>query len=467
MATYSPHPRSQLDCLLVSLPDSNSRYPYLGITSMASVLSQRGIKVEILDTTALSLSSTNAISKYIVTKNPRIVGISVMSMTLRYAYDLVQALKKTLPDCVVVVGGAHINADHEIIVPMGVRYGFRGECDYAFADFCEKVLGGGNPEDIPGLVVNIQGDLTVNRPAIVDDLNTLPMPAYDLLPISKYYSPSTSAKTISMISSRGCPYDCVFCSKLERTKYRYVNSSLVLDQIEDLVEKYDIGWIEFVDEIFTLNKQRITELCEGLINRKIPVRWGAGTRADMVDRQLLSLMKNAGCRKLSFGVETGSEEMRFAIKKKITNEQYLEAIRLCKELGIISSGCMIFGHPGETENDMHETINFAKTSGLDFSNFVKMVPIPNSELFEIAKKEGSVAADVWTRFMLGEIRQFIYTPAGVDPRVVHKIYKRAWYKVYFTPRTFINNFHNLMNPKFLLRSAKAFAVRATGQTYKR
>jgi len=252
-----------LDCLLLNPPDDFSRYPYLGLCLLAAVLRKRGIRVEILDSAALGYSMLDVV-KHIKRKRPRIIGIGVMSMMLRFCYQLIQGIKESYPEGIIVVGGAHVNADVDILTTMNVRYGFRGECEYEFANFCEQIIGGQTPKPMPGLIINDHGNISASEPQVVSDLDTLPMLAYDLLPLGKYYSPSTNLKTISFISSRGCPYNCVYCSKLQRVRYRHLSTDKILDQLEVLVREYGMQWIEFVDEIFTLDRNRVVELCQGI-----------------------------------------------------------------------------------------------------------------------------------------------------------------------------------------------------------
>lgn len=455
-----------LDCLLLNPSDDFSRYPYLGLCLLAAVLRERGIRVEILDSAALGYSMPDVI-EHIKKRKPRIIGITTMSMMLHFCYQLIQGIKESYPEGIIVVGGAHIDADVDILAPMNVRYGFRGECEYAFADFCEQLLGGQTPGPMPGLIINDHGNVYAGEPNVVADLDSLPMLAYDLLPLEKYYSPSTNLKTISFISSRGCPYNCLFCSKLQRVRYRHLSTDNFLDQLEVLVREHGMQWIEFVDEIFTLNRNRVVELCQAIIQRNLVFQWGIGTRPDRIDEELIRLMKEAGCRKIGFGIETGVERVRFAVNKKITNQQIVDAVNCCRKHGMKIMGSFIFGHPTETKEEMLQTISFAKRLGLTLAYFHKMIPIPNSELFETAKREGVLEKDVWTDFMLGKRSHPLYTPKGVSPDAVHRIYRRAWFAMYFWPPNIWRNRSVLLQPRHFLQSAKAFFKLSSVKRYQK
>lgn len=455
-----------LDCLLINPPDDFSRYPYLGLCQLAAVLREKGISVEILDTAALGLSIEECVN-VIVRKQPHIIGISIMSITLRPCYDLIQALNQAYSDAVIVVGGAHINADPDILIPMGIKYGFRGECDLTFAEFCRSILDGVKPENIGGMIVNDNGIITFEDPPVIPDLSTLPLPAYDLLPLDRYFSPNTSFKTISIIVSRGCPYNCVYCSKLMKTSYRFLETQSILDILYVLVRGYNFQWVEFVDEIFTLKRQNVIDLCRGIENSGMKFSWGIQTRADKLDEELIDIMAKAGCKKIGFGIETGSEKIRFLGNKQITNQQYMNTINLCKRYRLKTVGHYIFGHIGETVDDMHETVRFASTLRTDIMNFNKMIPIPNSELFESAKHDGTVDPDIWTDYMLGKISCPLYYPPGVSEKVVDRIYKTAWLKAHLSFRVLWQHVWILVKPKTLYRSVKAFITLTFGKRYDR
>lgn len=341
-----------------------------------------------------------------------------------------------------------------------------GECENVFDQFCRNILGGGNPTVESGLIVNNNG-ISIQEPAYIDDLNLLPQPAYELLPLKKYYSPNTNLRTISMITSRGCPYNCIYCSKLQQTRYRSLNLNKIIKQIELLVFEHRIQWIEFVDEIFTLQRARISNLCNEIIKKQISFYWGCGTRADKVDEDLLKLMHEAGCRKIGFGIETGSENIRFADNKRITNEQIVNAVNLCRKIKIKTVCSYILGHPAETIEKMKETINFSQKLNSNFSYYFKMIPIPNSELFQRLITSGRMPQDIWKKYMLGVEPYPIYYPETVAKKEMDRLYFVAWISRYLSFRTVIGNLLTLLNPRYFLRSINAFIKLATGIKYKR
>lgn len=452
------------DCLLLNPPDVPTRYPYLGLALLAGMLRDHGISVALLDSSALGMN-VNDVLHVIGDIRPRIVGISIMSLTLRSSYELIRAIRNSYPDAVIVAGGAHVNADPGSVRELDVPYGFIGESEYEFLDFCTTILGGGRPEPMPNLVIHDRGELRVGPRTIVNDLDAVPWPALDLLPVEKYYSPSTHRRTLSFITSRGCPYDCIYCSKVDRMRVRSLGVEHTLDQLEWLVHDLGVEWVEFVDEVFTLNRTRVMELCEGIIGRGLEFQWGCGSRADRVDGELLDLMKQAGCRKIGFGVESGSERIRYLDRKRITNEQIRSAVSLCKQHGVKTQACFIFGHPTETLEEMKETVRFARSLGANYPSFSRMMPFPGSELFDRARSDGEISADVWTGFMKGQSPLPLYAPKGVTPEQIHRLFKRSWFEVYFWPPNLWNNRDVLISADYIRTAVKAFRDFALSRDY--
>lgn len=450
----------QLDCLLINPPDDPTRYPYLGILQIAGVLKDNKITVDVLDSSALGLSIEDVIRE-IIERKPMIIGITIMSMTLKSSYDLIREIKKLNLGITIVVGGAHVNAVPESVKDLDVEYGMHGECDFLFLDFVRILKNGEYPTQTDGLIINRDGEFIIGTPRIIQDLDSLPMPAYHLLNIDLYYSPSTSGRAISFITSRGCPYNCMFCSKLNKKRYRHMSADKIVSDIEYLITEFGIEWVEFVDEIFTLSEDNIRDLCIKILERKLNFSWGCGTRADLLDEELISLMKSAGCRKIGFGVETGVERIRELIHKKIPNKTYIDIIALCRKYGIITQTCFILGHPTETMDDMKKSIQFAKKIKSNFPRFGRMLPIPGSELFEMAKSKNEVSPDIWRQYMLGNSPLPVYTPAGVNSHKVDQLLKRSWF-IYISPSNLANNlflFINFYYLKVLIRTIRDYSFR--------
>lgn len=433
------HARNQmpekLDCLLINPAEPPATYPPLGLCYLAAVLRQNNISVKILDNPVLGLT-VDQITTNIKQLNPTIVGITVMSSLLPETYKIIKSIQKEMPQVTIVVGGPYITVDPEIIVDMDIRYGFRGDAELAFPSFCKAILSNIPPGlNIPGILIQENGTVSKSEPAIYPNLNDLPTPAYDLLDLKKYRSSEMNYRTASMIISRGgCPYECSFCGNLMKERYRRIDTETVVDQIEYLIKEFGIQLIEFVDETFTLNRNRTKDLCREIIRRGVRIRWICLTRVDNLDDELLHLMKESGCYKIRFGVESGNEKIRFKAQKKITNSEFEITLERCHSIGIKTLCFYIFGFPGETEEQMKETLEYSFLLPSNTNTYSRMEPIPNSEIFNIAVKEGKIKATVWRDFMKGYSENPIYYPDGVRPEFMNNIYKKAYIRYYTSMR---------------------------------
>jgi radical SAM superfamily enzyme YgiQ (UPF0313 family) len=376
---------------------------------LASVLEERGFAVKILEMAALHLSESD-IEPIIDREKPDIVGISAMTSTVNSALNVVQRIKEINNRICVVLGGAHVsvlpeetllrNPDVDIIV--------RGEGEKTMPELIDVVAS--KNEDLAnvlGITYRTEEGVKSNPPRpYIDDLDSLPFPAFNLLPKGKYHlHPPFGRKSPAMpiITSRGCPYSCIFCSKsVFGNKYRSNSPGYVIKQIQFLIEKFGIREIKFYDDVFTLDKKRVMSICSELKNSRIDIPWTCETRVNLVDKALLSTMKDAGCYMIAYGVESGSQEILNVIDKKTTLEQITRAFNLTHRIGINTVGYFMIGTPNETSETIRETIEFAKRIDPDFVQFSIATPYPGTKLYEVAARDGSMSRR-WDNYVYAEI----------------------------------------------------------------
>jgi len=447
---------SQVDCLFINPRDLVAAVPYVKSISHAAVLRAEGIRVDMIDP-APSNISIKEIIKIIADKKPRLICLSAFPSTLPDAYQTVLMIKARFPETVLVLEGYHVNADPTIIIEMGIHYGLLGDSEYTLLELCRSFLTDSSVNNsLIGLAINDNGKLIKNKPAVINDINALPVPAYDLLPIGKYYSASTNKRIMYLFTTRGCPYDCNFCASALQRNYRYLNTDNALKYIEDLVVRHNVEWIEFMDLTFTISKKRTIELCEAIIAAGIKFEWGCETRADLIDEEILLKMKSAGCKKITIGVEAGNEEIRYKTGKKIKNEVFIQAFKLCRKQGIKTMANFILGHPGETEQQVNDTINMAIALRPFNVFFSRMTPLPDIDIYADGVAKGEIAPDIWVRYMKGETGHPIYYTRAITRERFDKLYRKAFYKFYLRPDTVRNYMSLLKDPNFLLRSAGIF-----------
>ncbi|MCD4831493.1 MAG: B12-binding domain-containing radical SAM protein [Anaerohalosphaeraceae bacterium] len=369
-----------------------SKRPLLGIGYIAAVLMQNGWAVNVVDAFAENLTPQQAL-KRLLDFDAKIVGVSVNLLAYSFSKEFTKLCHNN--DVKVVVGGPEV-----IINPEGVINGISpdvaviGEGEQTTLELLSLLESGGhwNPEvllNIKGIVFrNTDGEIirTDTRPRM-KNLNDLPFMPYELFPIKNYdlrYGVLPHDPIFSVYTSRGCPFNCSFCSNREvwQRKAFYMSAERVLDEIEHISKKYMISGINFHDDCFPLNRQRVVDICEGLLKRDIKISWMCPARADKVDEELLKLMKRAGCRNIWFGIESGSERILSLIRKEIDTEQALEAIQLVKKTGIAVAASIMVGLPTQTMAEDMQTIKFLEKAKCTLVYMAPYVGYPGSDLYK-------------------------------------------------------------------------------------
>ena len=235
--------------------------------------------------------------------------------------------------------------------------------------------------------------------APIEDLDDIPFPARGLFPMEIYLRNipvgrklvDTSIRTTNMITSRGCPYNCVYCFKgMWGQKFRSRSPENIIEEISKLIEQYKINDIVFNDDIFVFDKKRVYSFCDKLIDQNINISWRCNGRVNLMDLNMLKKMRAAGCRIVSYGIESGNQEILNALNKKVTVEQTKKAIQLTWDAGILPTAYLMIGMFGETKNSVQDTINFCKETGPLVSGFSFVTPIPNTVLYQKAKEAGKI-----------------------------------------------------------------------------
>lgn len=365
------------------------RLPPLGLAYVASSLELGGFQVEILDNYLLK-KSIDDIKEIVKKQGPEIVGITCGSVTYRRCIETAKAIKDCLPSSKVVVGGWHPSYMPESLLQHPeIDYVIMGEGERAIVEIANCIIKG---EDfsviskIPGLAYRHKGKMVKNAPRFIDDLDTVPFPARHLLPMNLYlreieYLSAKPVDTMNVI--RGCPYNCAFCETKELwgPKCRSFSPPRVVEELNHLVSNYGTKGIYFVGDNFTIHKKRTMELCKEINKSKLDLQWVCDTRVDLISRELIKEMKDAGCQTIWFGVESGSSHILKKINKQATLQQTLQAFKLCRKEGIRTASSFMLGIPGETIKDMETTFSFARKLDPDWVRFNIFVGYPGSRLY--------------------------------------------------------------------------------------
>lgn len=319
--------------------------PPLGLLSIAAFLESRGMKVAVLDVHIEKLSASE-LAERIRKCRPRIVGITVMTATAVAAHKVAVVAKEACPDCLVVMGGVHAEAmPDEALRNSRVDLVVRGDGEQTLW----RIASGEPPQTIEGVSYRSGDAILHNPPAeVVMDLDSLPFPAYHLVPMEKYYPAIGAYKrlpAINMLMTRGCPGKCTFCNSAETT-LRSRSAANIVREIEQLKKRYGIREVQFYDDTFTINKRNVFEFCRLMVERKVDVTWNAFARTDCFSDKMAKAMKEAGCHQVLFGVESGEEEMLRNIEKPIDLDRTRKAVEIARDAGLEVRAAFIFGGMG-------------------------------------------------------------------------------------------------------------------------
>jgi anaerobic magnesium-protoporphyrin IX monomethyl ester cyclase len=402
--------REEKYVLLISPPKGKSQLgkvpmPPLGLASIAAVLEEDGHRVEILDCPLYDIEN-GILEKEIKNRKPDIIGITGTTWTRFEQFDAAKAGKRAMPDVPVVLGGPHVTftAMNTLGNLPEVDFVVKGEGEAPLRKFVSSYPDVDKYRNISGLAFRERGRIADNPVGgFIDGLDSLPVPARHLLDIPAYKQTLFGKKATTVMTSRGCPIFCSFCSTsvMWGEKNRRRSPSLVVDEIENLIGKYGLEAIWFFDDTLTLNRAHIVGILDEIEKRKLNFIWYCEIRVNTVDYDLIKRMKNLGCRFVSFGVESGSPEVLKRIHKGISLAQVRKVLDWCKELGIYTKAFFMFGLPDETYEDGLMTVRFIK----DAKNRINDVALsagcsimPGTEVERFAVQKGLMADDFdWTK----------------------------------------------------------------------
>ena len=369
------------------------RFPPLGLGYIAASLIKQGVAVELVDCTFLTREEALAKVKR---SKPQIIGFYSMFSMKKTTMKLAASLQK---DCELLVVGGPLPT----LEPMSYLDVFdvavQGEGEEAMVEIAECHRKGIDLSCVKGIAYKDNGVVKFTLPRNhVEDLDSLPFPSRDLFDNEAYkqhYVTRFGYSISPLITSRGCPFSCDFCSRpVFGQNFRARSAGNVVDEVEELVGLgYDRVW--FADDCFTLNRERLLDVCDELVNRKVDVSWECLSRVDTMDREVAARMRRSGCVRVFFGIESGTNEVLGLMQKQITVKQARKAVHGAKEAGLRVGAFFILGYPGESDETVLDTVRFASGLPLDYLSFTLPYPIPGTALFERVKGNGGLAVDDW------------------------------------------------------------------------
>lgn len=460
------------DILLINPPmTSNELYkrgakatasiiPPLGLASIAAVLEDEGHSVEIIDGIAENISFSEVVKK---AEDSEIIGITVLSAFFKRCAELIRAIKNVC-NVPIIVGGAHATALPESLLEVGADYVVMGEGELTIIELVDAILTKSSPvENIKGISFMLGNRLVkTKRRQMIEDINSLPLPARHLLPMHKYKTSEARANrnpSHSMIVSRGCPGACSFCCKiLFGRKIRCRSPENIVEEMFLLKDKYNAKEIAFLDDTFTADFDIVSSVCKLLIDRKLKIPWSCEARIDTVNREMLQMMKQGGCDFIAYGIESGSDSVLRSINKKITTKEIEHTIRITQEIGIPIRGYFMLGFVDETERQMMDTINFAIQLNVDVASFSLLIPFPGTvDYIRAIKEEGYFDPDFFKKVLVPEFNfpdYPIYSPKTVSPERLLNIHKKAYRKYYYRPKKILKELTSIRDFEGIKRIVK-------------
>ncbi len=439
------------------LPIDTRTTPHLGLAYLAAVSERRGDEVVIFDCDV----EDRPIQDFIQEFRPHLVGITANTPQVKQAWRTARAIKE-VHDVPIVLGGPHVSVlPEESVEKPYVDMVVRGEGEDAWIDISNRVEAFlkdqptfstealMHPEneifkDCLGLTYKTsdgQVHHNLDRPPIAD-LDSLPWPAYHLFKMERYTNlqPATDhvdgARSFSILTSRGCPYRCTFCSQsIMPIKWRSRSPENVLEEWRHLVVDLGAEEIGVLDDSANIRVKRLERLAHLLIENRlnhVPWIFVNGIRANLASKELLALLKQAGLKRVAFGVETGDPDILLSIDKKVDMDTIRQAFKNAKEVGLETIGFFIIGLPGETRETMQRTIDFAIELDPLIANFSMMTPYPGTKVYEIVKRQGRFLINDWEDYVFFD-QKARYELGDMTAELVEEMYRKAYRQFYLRP----------------------------------
>jgi radical SAM superfamily enzyme YgiQ (UPF0313 family) len=435
--------------------------PPIGLAYLASMLRENGYKVRIVDNVVEKLSLDELVRKI---KDSVVVGITTTTPTFNTALKYAKKIKSTLENVFVILGGIHVSfmpysaLKHEFVDAVCI-----GEGEYTLLEAVERLDRGKSLEGVRGLMYKEDGRIIDNgRRDFIKNLDELPFPAYDLLPLEKYSILGQKLEHFPLMSSRGCPFGCRYCasSRFMGRMFRARSAENVADEIEWLNDKFGAKYVAFGDDTFTLSKKRVLEFCREIRERGLDVEWSCSSRVDTIDGETIREMKRAGCNCIYYGVESANPQiLNNFYRKRIKLEQVIDAVKKTKENEILTVCSFIIGAPMETREDMMRTLKFSIKLDPDYAQYSILTPYPGTEIYEEAAKKGWLLTENFDDYTCGKpvLKNFY-----LSPKEISKFLRYCYVRFYLRPKFIWKEIKN-KNIKFILEIAKRLLVRRGGE----
>ncbi len=435
----------------------------IGITVLASVAEKRGHQVRILDI-GLEGEPLGSLQRMFQAESWDVAGISCMSVEFLGGLETAEAIRKISPATHIIFGGQHPTIMPEQVMKAGcVDSICIGEGEEVWAEFLDLLSSGRDLDGVAGLWFRREGQVIRNLPRnSYVDVDEVPMPAYHLLEIERYFDidfvrfPTVDRRSIQIFTSRGCPYRCIYCHDLFGKKFRGRKPELVWEEIKHLHDVYGIREFMIEDDIFNMDIERAKRICDLVISSglRLGFQFGNGVRLERFDEELMRKLAQAGTHHMAIAVESANERIQKLIKKHLKLERFNEVLGWARKYGIETLGFFMLGFPGETIDEINQTIRFACSSQFDEALFSIATPYAGTELNDLVRATGAYEGgsdlhDEWEGVVRVKSEEW-------DHRKLRSLQRKAYFLFFLTRFRFVKIISKLKSPKMFRRYWAAF-----------
>jgi anaerobic magnesium-protoporphyrin IX monomethyl ester cyclase len=399
---------------------------------------------------------------------PDLIGVTLTSVDWENSRWMLSKIKEAFPGTLLVAGGIHPTLWQERCLEEceGIDIVVYGEGEETMRELVSCLDKDEPLDSVRGLIMHRDEDLvrTGERP-VIEDIDSLPFPSHDLVDIAAYLPSPTFYRRLphaNIIGARGCPFNCIFCHTDRNVRMR--TASNITDEIEMLCREHGVKDIAFWDDTFTLSEERAMAFCDELIRREIHVDWAVNARVDGITGKLLSRMKEAGCWRILYGIESGVQKNLDRIRKGTTIEQIRNAVELTSEAGIEAYGTFMFGIPGETFEEGLQTIDFACSLPLDYAVFVNLTPLPGSEVYDDLV-EGRIQPAKFTRDRFN-FKNVSFVPEGMTEDQIRYLIQQGHRRFYIRAGLVWKKIRKMRSFLDLRKNINGFLLLATARYMK-
>jgi len=389
----------------VGFSKSVDYYPYPFWLAYTSALLKRDVSAAVKSIDGVALDMTcNEFLEAVIKEKPALIITELATLTIEDDVKLLKEIKQ-ITNAQIAVCGAFVTVYAKKILEDNkhIDFVFMGEYELTAKELVDSLINNKDLSNVLGLAYREKDNIFINeRRPLISDLDTLPFPDREDFPPSLYPDFALYSPCINIISSRGCPFGCIFCVErhvmYNSPKYRMRSPKSVVDEMELCIQKYGAKQFYFDDQSFTVNKKHVMGICDELIRRKLEVPWTCMGDAISLDYETLKKMKDAGCIGMKFGVESANPEILKTIRKPLKLDKAKQVARWCKEIGIRSHATFCIGLPGENKDTIKNSLNFAKELECDTAQVSKAIPYPGTPFFEWAKEKGYLTTYDWQKY---------------------------------------------------------------------